>query len=110
MTPIFSFQRLVGGIVIGIFCLLFLLAPPASCAQDLTTSAYLTGTVTDSSGAVIPKAQVTVSGVDNGVVRKVTTDATGTYTVSLLPPATYTLSVDHFELFGIEHQRVTATW
>lgn len=63
------------------------------CAQDLTTSAYLTGTVTDSTGAVIPKATVTVSGVDNGVVRTVTTHADGSYTVPLLPPATYQLQV-----------------
>ncbi len=63
-------------------------------AQDLTTSAYLAGTVTDTSGAVIPNAKVTVSGVDNGVVRTVTTDENGSYTVPLLPPATYLLKVD----------------
>ena len=63
-------------------------------AQDLTTSAYLTGTVTDTSGAVIPHAKVTVSGVDNGVVRSVTTDQNGSYTVPLLPPATYRLKID----------------
>ncbi len=62
-------------------------------AQDLTTSAYLTGTVTDSTGAVIPKATVTVSGVDNGVVRTVKTLPDGSYTVPLLPPATYRLQV-----------------
>ena len=63
-------------------------------AQDLTTSAYLTGTVTDTTGAVIPHAAVTISGTDNGVVRTVTTDSNGSYTVPLLPPATYSLTVD----------------
>jgi hypothetical protein len=63
-------------------------------AQDLTTTANLTGTVTDSSGAVISGATVTVSGVDNGVTRTVTTNGDGGYTISLLPaPASYNLRV-----------------
>ena len=71
------------------------LAVPCLSSQDLTTSAFLTGTITDSTGAAIPNAKVTVSGADNGVVRTVTTNATGGYTISLLPaPATYSLKVD----------------
>ena len=77
---------------------LLILMLPGTClklmAQDLTTSAYLTGTVTDSEGAVIPQATVTVSGVDNGVVRTVKTDANGSYTIPLLPPANYGLKIE----------------
>jgi len=77
------------------FLVLLLLAIPLALqAQDLTTSANLTGNVTDSSGAVIPRATVTVSGVDNGISRVVSTDASGNFSVSLLPPASYNLRVE----------------
>ena len=90
--------RRSGGVCLSIFPirLLFwmLTIPVALHAQDLTTSANLTGAVTDSTGAVISGATVTVSGMDNGVVRNATTDADGGYTVSLLPaPAGYNLRV-----------------
>ena len=68
--------------------------PSAVWAQDLTTSAFLTGIVTDASGAIVPRATVTVSGVDNGVTRTLKTDANGSYTFPLLPPATYSLKVE----------------
>jgi hypothetical protein len=75
------------------FWILILFIPLGMRAQDLTTSSYLTGTVSDSSGAIIPGAAVTVTGTENGVVRMVKTDGSGNYTVPLLPPSTYTLKV-----------------
>ena len=79
---------------LAIFWILTLLILPVGMrAQDLTTSSYLTGTVSDSSGAIIPGAAVTVTGTENGVVRTVKTDGSGNYTVPLLPPSTYTLKV-----------------
>jgi len=57
-------------------------------AQTAGTGA-LTGTVTDSSGALIPNATVTATSIDTGQVRTDTTGADGTYKFSLLPPGTY---------------------
>jgi hypothetical protein len=86
--------RLLGGICLPITLFLASLAMPLALrAQDLTTTANLSGTVTDSTGAVVAQATVIISGVDNGVVRTVKTDTVGGYNVPLLPPATYNLRV-----------------
>jgi len=79
--------RLLGGICLPITLFLASLAMPLALrAQDLTTTANLSGTVTDSTGAVVAQATVIISGVDNGVVRTVKTDTVGGYNVPLLPP------------------------
>jgi hypothetical protein len=99
--------RFPGGICLPVILILTLLSIPiALSAQNLTTTATLTGTVTDSTGAVVAKATVTVSGVDNGISRSVKTNATGGYLIPLLPPATYTVKVESkgfksFEVTGI---------
>ncbi|HSE48278.1 MAG TPA: carboxypeptidase-like regulatory domain-containing protein, partial [Terriglobales bacterium] len=47
------------------------------------------GTVTDSTGAVVPDAQVTVTDESTGLSRTVQTDKDGVYTVTQLPLGTY---------------------
>ncbi|MFP5211728.1 MAG: TonB-dependent receptor domain-containing protein [Acidobacteriota bacterium] len=47
----------------------------------------LTGQITDSSGAVIPGATVTITNPARGIAVTVTTNAQGTYIAPLLPPA-----------------------
>jgi hypothetical protein len=47
----------------------------------------IVGTVTDSSGAVIPGAKVVVTNPSKGTTQTVTTNSHGDYTVPLLPPA-----------------------
>ncbi len=72
--------------------LLLLCIPSAMKAQELQGT--INGTVTDSSGAVIPNAAVTISqnGV-NGVSRTIQTNTSGSYTVTNLPAGNYTVSV-----------------
>ncbi len=53
------------------------------------TSATVSGTVSDSTGAVIQGAAVTVTDVDTGTSRGVTTDAAGRYLVPSLPVGNY---------------------
>ncbi len=53
------------------------------------------GTVTDTSGAAIPAAQVTVTNPATGTTRTVTTDDSGNYTVTELPLGTYDVSIEH---------------
>ncbi|HUY80757.1 MAG TPA: carboxypeptidase-like regulatory domain-containing protein [Acidobacteriaceae bacterium] len=53
----------------------------------------MTGTVTDTTGAIIPNAQVTITNLGTGVKTQVSTGSAGTYTVSGLIPGTYTLAV-----------------
>src|SRR5690349_19394015 len=53
----------------------------------------LTGTVTDSSGAVVPGANVTIKSVNTGVSRTVQTSPAGSYTITNLQPDTYQVVV-----------------
>jgi hypothetical protein len=70
---------------------LSLLAAGPVLAQTAATGA-LTGTVTDSSGAVVPNVAVTLTSRDTGQVRTATTGPDGTYRFSLLPPAGYRIA------------------
>jgi hypothetical protein len=51
------------------------------------------GTVTDPSGAVVPKAQVTVRNQETNAKRVVHTNNDGDYNVPLLPPGIYEVSL-----------------
>jgi hypothetical protein len=53
------------------------------------------GTVTDSSGAVIPDAQVQVTNTATNVSTQVVTNSTGNYRVPYLPPGLYAVTVEH---------------
>jgi hypothetical protein len=62
-------------------------------AQLAVTTATLSGTVTDSTTALVPQASVQLASQENGIKRALTTDASGHYSFTQLPPATYTLVV-----------------
>jgi Carboxypeptidase regulatory-like domain/TonB dependent receptor-like, beta-barrel len=70
---------------------LFTLVPPAASAQTVTGT--LQGTVTDSSGAVVPGAQVVIRNVETGQERNLTTNSDGLYTAAFLPLGRYTTTV-----------------
>jgi outer membrane receptor protein involved in Fe transport len=57
------------------------------------TGATLSGTVTDSSGAVIPNAQITAKNMATGGTREVTADAAGLYSIPNLLPGSYEVRV-----------------
>jgi hypothetical protein len=60
-------------------------------AQSVTTG-DLTGSVTDSSGAVIPQATVTLKSTSEGTTQTTATNQAGNYHFSLLKPGTYVVS------------------
>ena len=62
-------------------------------AQNMASTASVSGIVTDPQGARVTGAVLTLSSPDQGITRKFTTTSTGTYSFSLLPPATYTLKI-----------------
>src|SRR5512132_3090187 len=68
---------------------LALLLPIYAAAQSV--SGTILGTVTDSSGSVIPNAKVTIVNEGTGLTRTVQTDANGEYTVPSLPTGRYTV-------------------
>jgi hypothetical protein len=53
----------------------------------------IVGTLTDETGAVVPKATVTVTNTSTGLSRDVNTDDAGYYSIPNLPEGTYDLSV-----------------
>ena len=57
-------------------------------------SSTITGIVTDSTGAVIPGATVTVVNEETNVASSVATDTTGGFTVPYLAPGTYRVTVE----------------
>jgi hypothetical protein len=65
---------------------------PAAFAQGGSTST-LSGTVTDTSGAVIPGASVVVKRADTGLASEAVTNAEGQFTVPQLAAGKYTVTV-----------------
>lgn len=65
---------------------------PTLHAQGITGS--ITGTVTDSTGAAIPGATVSVTQIATNAVHSVTTSDVGNFTVTQLPPGEYQVKVD----------------
>jgi hypothetical protein len=53
----------------------------------------ITGTVTDSAGALMPGIRVEAKNVDTDALSQVASNSTGTYTIAQLPPGTYQISV-----------------
>src|SRR5690349_15572407 len=56
------------------------------------TSAGVRGIVTDSSGALVPGAEIVVTNLATGGRRQTLTNETGAYEVPLLPPGRYTIA------------------
>jgi hypothetical protein len=54
----------------------------------------ITGTVTDSTGAVLPNAKVTAIQKNTSITRGDRTNGTGQFNVSSIPPGTYTVTVE----------------
>ena len=81
-----------GSVAVAVFFVLFLLLTSAMFAQTGTTS--LRGTVTDSSGAAVGNATVTLANPEHGFVRTATTTTSGGYEFLQLRPGTYTLTVE----------------
>jgi len=63
-------------------------------AQQTSKFGTVTGTVTDSSGAVIVNASIVAENVRGGATYKAITNQTGSYQLPEIPVATYTLRVE----------------
>src|ERR1700737_4008012 len=65
---------------------------PAQLSAQVV-GATLSGTVTDTTGGVIPNAEVTIKNVATGITRMATTNGSGLYTVPNLQPGPYEITV-----------------
>jgi hypothetical protein len=75
-------------------------------ARGQETRGTILGTVTDSSGATIPNARVTVTNLGTGVAAPSTTNTEGAYAVPFLIPGTYNVKVEHDGFKSAERQPV----
>ncbi len=76
-----------------LLCMLVFCAAPVK-PQASSSLAEVRGQVTDSTGAVIPNATVTLTDVDKGTTKTATTDENGDYIFLALQPSIYDLKVD----------------
>ena len=93
---------------IGLYCFFFLLSVGAPLGFTMTAQAQqtlggITGTVTDTTGAVVPGAMVTLVGDQTSLTRTQTTSDAGSYLFTNLPIGTYTLTFGHQ---GFETQNI----
>src|SRR5437588_8816003 len=75
----------------ALLALIVLLGTSLAFAQSDLGS--ISGFVKDPSGAIVPKAKVTVKN-ESGLERQATTNDSGYYTITNIPPAFYTISVE----------------
>jgi hypothetical protein len=86
-----SCRRINFAKVLLVLLITALLAVTPGRAQTVTGA--VTGTVTDSSGAIIPGATVTVTNVATSVRTTATTDSAGIYSIRFLPIGNYDIEV-----------------
>src|ERR1035438_4914363 len=75
--------------------------------QGETTSA-IGGSVTDSTGAAIPAARVTVTSIDNGMKRTMKVDDNGRFNFPQLKPGPYSVKVEADQFEARDNRSVTA--
>ncbi len=73
------------------------------------TTASVSGSVTDKSGASLPNAAITIHNTDTGIDRTTQTSANGSYSVSQLQPGRYSLSVTEAGFKTFQQQNITLT-
>jgi hypothetical protein len=77
---------------VACFFLCFLFATLVAHAQGVGSSGEVSGTVSDASGGVLPKATINVVDTQTGLKRTAVTNGTGQFRVVGLSPATYDIS------------------
>ena len=97
-------QKLVG---LSLLSLLLALDFPMARAQVLYGS--IVGTVTDPSGAAVPKAEVKALDPQTGEARSVTTDDAGRFSIGNVMPGVYEVHVTASGFRQISTTGVTAT-
>ena len=65
----------------------------ASRAQNVQVNGAFHGVISDTTGAVIPGAEIVVKNLATGQIRKATTDAAGFYTITQVAPGHYSVTV-----------------
>ena len=87
-------SRLSGSIQLISLLAIFLLSANVALGQAQANAADLQGTVTDSTGAVVPNATVTARNPAKNITRNATTNDQGLYRIVAVPPGDYEVTVE----------------
>jgi hypothetical protein len=80
---------------------------PIVQGQTLASSAGLSGSVSDPSGARVAGAKITLTNTEKGITRAFTTDAEGNFSFALLPAGAYVLTVEAAGFKTYKQQGIT---
>jgi hypothetical protein len=89
-----KFRGVYSLLILAVAAFTIMIAVPAALGQTLASTAALSGSISDSSGARVAQANVTVNSAEKGITRTFKTDAEGNFSFALLPAATYTLTAE----------------
>jgi outer membrane receptor protein involved in Fe transport len=92
----------------GLLTVLALILSFSGIAMSQTETGAIVGTVTDPSGAVVPKAKVTLKSIGTGAGRSTVTDDSGSYAFTNVLPAVYSVTVEASGFAKVE-RRVQVT-
>lgn len=102
-------QRATGFRSFAAICALFLASGGDSHLRAQAIYGSIVGTISDQSGAVVPKANIRATNVGTGQVRTDVTDVDGRFTVGSVLPGTYSVMVEAPGFKRFEQTNVTVT-
>jgi hypothetical protein len=91
--------------VLLLFFLLFLCLPRFAAGQ----AASISGTVTDTTAAVVPQAKITARNLATNVSRSTETDGSGSYRITSLLPGIYEVLIERPGFKTVQYSRVELT-
>ncbi|MCM3902764.1 MAG: TonB-dependent receptor [Pyrinomonadaceae bacterium] len=101
-----AFRLLVRALIVGIVSAVSI---PAAVGQSQALNGQIEGTVLDEHKAALPNAIITVTNIEAGATRTVTTDESGVYRVPLLPLGTYRITAEAANFKKLVREGVTLT-
>jgi hypothetical protein len=105
MTHTFTSKRLLA----LASALALTLCSALSLRAQTAAAGTITGTVTDSSGAIVPKAAVVVTDTDTGVVHTTATTDAGTYVEPFLLPGNYEVLISATGMAKVDRKNLVLT-
>src|SRR5436305_11686 len=81
--------------IFAIMSVFVVLAISSVRTQAQAVNATLVGTISDSTGAVLPGAKVAITETKTGIGRTTETNQSGNYVLADLPPGQYDVAVEH---------------
>src|ERR1019366_9016671 len=90
-----KWHRFLGLVLMGFLYAGMVTVRPNLLSAQVQTTTSLSGIVTDTSGAVVGGASVTVKNQRTGATQGVSTNGTGFYSFPSLAPGSYTVTVGH---------------